>query len=635
MTNDSELVHKNAEITTTTTTTSTWIGIDLGTTHCSAAVWDSNRGDAKWMRLKSAIGGNNSSSSKWGRLVPSVVTFIQQEAMPDSIPIHQERGTSTGTGTPLLLEVDEILTTTNKKIPSLRALIGQHTCLPPQQHNQQQLLSEYFSDAEIHRATVCSAKRILQDDTTVISVYPLSTNNKVPNQYVQVTPQQILAILLKAIRIEANLYIQRFRNKKHLKIPLSHNNGTTTVHCTHAVIGVPASFSHQQRKQIQEAATSLAGFQSVHLMIESTAAAMAYGLAFVGNTTKTILVFDMGGGTCDITVMKLPHNDIVLVHGNSHLGGDDLDEALVQHVQQKILPATTMLPSELRGQCRRAKEQLCGDVDHGNLPPQEKVLVTVQGKQVELTQEDFHKCSQSVLDQVRKLLQETIDRLDSANVAIDEVILVGGSTRIPAIRTILKESFPSIPELCTSINAMSAVAKGAAIQAAILSNDVPLHEIKAALMIESTPYSIGVLTEGGFIEVIPQYTRLPAEGRTAFRLARNDQGGVSVNAVELVEHDQFSKIADFTFLLRRLKVPPKERYVDIYMKLDEHGQFFASTFDTLDPEHTTHDHMHDLGYFLKDQPVTREQIFLICVLVSVLFLYVYLKLMFHEVEVQS
>ena len=232
---------------------------------------------------------------------------------------------------------------------------------------------------------------------------------------------------------------------------------------------------------------------------------------------------------------------------------------------------------------------------------------------------------------------------------------MGGTTRVPAIRQTVQEFFPDL-ELCTSLNPMSSVALGLAIQAALRSKIVPLHELRSALMLDCIPHAIGAeLSNGHFVEIIPRNTLLPARGSATFCLADKHQAGVTIRPVELVGQDQHGNAKyepmaneDFTFLLRRL--PSKEleqiseRSIEIGMKVDTQGQFIVSIFDEKDPEQvrkkeryenrTSEAVVGELGYITDlvwaESDATTEQFLLTGMLVGVLIVYIAVKLAFSE-----
>lgn len=313
-------------------------------------------------------------------------------------------------------------------------------------------------------------------------------------------------------------------------------------------------------------------------------------------------------------------------------------------------------------------------------------------------------------------------------ITIDEVILVGGASRVPAIRemlrehqqkmdqknstsattpavttpgtikaSVIKDAFPSadddsnstnyhqsnnkssisytfLNDLCLSVHPMSAVAQGCAVHAALLSHTIPLHEIRSALMLDTCPYSIGVLIRynnndehnehqesSSYVEIISKDSTLPAANYATFQLADANQRGVTITAVEMIEEDDdedhnrktsYNVMGEFTFLLHRLTsqqiatmLPNNIRSIDVGMTLKEDGQFIVSIFDINDPEHVTKrsrfiqekkKNMESIDLKLPyddvtavvDEPFTREQIVLMIVCIVIFILYVVVKISF-------
>jgi molecular chaperone DnaK len=496
-----------------------------------------------------------------------------------------------------------------------------------------------------------------------------------------------------------------------LRIPAVLDSGTTNA-VRNCVVGVPAHYGRRQRALVVTACRA-AGFGGhVSTVTESTAAAMAYGL-FVSSSggggsgtastdapsssddqkekiAKTILVFDMGGGTTDVTIAEMTAGGgvsstssrsdedkrdfcVVVTEGDPTLGGDGMDAALLNQTldrvreQDRNTPATTSTHIKLSHHehrsllqdCKRAKELLCGDVDGGMAKAIQSYDIHFQGHGISVAQQDLETAIRPCLDQVRALLEKSLQRyavakgLDRSKVQIQEVILIGGATRVPAVRQLLRDIFPAPmpPELCYSLNAMSAVSQGSAIKAAMESKLIPLHELRSAMMLDAVPHAIGVsVVLGGksneFVEILHKDASLPANGYATFQLANAHQAGVTVIAVEDVgENLPFSKLGDFTFLLHKLTQKQRKelgdtRSVDIGMTLKENGEFVVSIFDENDPEHVRKKERHQrmkgsqpankLLYKPEKEEMTMELISLIVACVMLFFVYVAVKLLFQE-----
>mmetsp|Transcript_18116 Transcript_18116/g.39157 ORF Transcript_18116/g.39157 Transcript_18116/m.39157 type:complete len:645 (-) Transcript_18116:43-1977(-) len=472
--------------------------------------------------------------------------------------------------------------------------------------------------------------------------HPSSISSRKPSEHL-VTPLEVTTILLQSIRVAASEYLT---NNKRTKIQAPGLQDASQV--LNCVIGVPAHYSHAQRTAIQNAAKN-AGFTGhVGVMIESTAAAMAYGLfvspnaprASTGDTPnddntggKNILVFDMGGGTTDVTIAMIDFGKtdnvqfrVVATAGDRCLGGDNVDELLARHIwKQRGISSTSQAEGsiwkasehqEFITECRRAKEELCGndggDKDSSIVTGMAETNVTLCGKTIIITRQEFDSAIQQLIDRAEQVVDDALSLLDSHDQSsfIHEVVLVGGSTHIPTVRSMLRRKFPppTPPELCTSISAETAVAQGLAIQAALISGVVPLWELRNAMMLDSLPHSIGVWVDGTgndktfskgqiiqpdsngkhqghFVSILQKDAPLPAMGSAAFTLAATDQSGVTVIAVEHIgPGDVYQCMGAFDFLLRRSD-GRKAREVQIGMTLETSGKFIVSVFDESDPEH--------------------------------------------------
>ena len=437
-------------------------------------------------------------------------------------------------------------------------------------------------------------------DRKTISVTPLSLQeNDDNNDYkvLEIPPVDLVAAFLRALRESADSYLQKYARRKNLQVPCVATTTTTPRRCTNVVLGVPAQYSRPQRQLMVEAART-AGFSGhASTLTESTAAALAYyGLFNKGNAAAKILIFDMGGGTTDVTIAEYDTNAqdrfrVLVTEGDGRLGGNDMDQALLEAVLRKSSLTEEDLSLHQRRsllfQCQRAKEDLCRNDDTSA-----HVVVTITpNRRVELVRNDLDTAIEPLLQRAETVVKTALQQAPADK--MDEVILIGGATQTPAVRRMLQALFPR-QELCTAVHPMSAVAQGAAIQAAILSGHVPLHELESALMMDSSPHAIGVLTESqDFVEILPKDSPLPAASFATFQLADLQQPGVAVKAVEEIRGSDdtfYAPLGEFTFLLHRLTESEQKslgghRSVDIGMTLQEDGAFAVSIFDENDPEH--------------------------------------------------
>jgi molecular chaperone DnaK (HSP70) len=583
-----------------------WVGIDLGTSNCACAIWDSTRGRPKLLQLREI---SRPRKGKIGRIVPSAVLLGQG----------------------------------NLKIGGVKARVGYPVLQLQEQEDSDVVLKACVTSVKRLIGTAIEDKEFLaafpfdiakEDDGSIsILVTPLGSSSTI-----RLSPLQILSIILTSIRLASEEYLGKFISKKKMKVPGSTYN---VVNC---VIGVPANFGQRQR-HLFEQACKLAGFTGhVSTITESTAASLAYGLFVSVPVEKHILVFDMGGGTTDVTIAKLtPDEDFtVLATQGERLGGDEMDEAILEIVLFKLqdLQPTSQDRKRLSISCRRCKERLSGtDEDM----PVESCSVVWDGRTVFINQEEFNNALKPLINRARNLVRTIVKR---SGHSIHEVALVGGATRVPAVRQMLLKEFPSIPDLCVSLNPEGAVAQGCAIQAAIRSGLVPLSELKSALMLDALPHPIGVLLpdHSSYVPILEKDMQLPAMGYATFTLSDVRQPGVTVVAVEDVGNT-LEKVGEFNFLLHRLSDEEYEqlgglRTVDIGFTMQTSGEFIVSVFDENDPEHLRKKERYirqqggEIGY---DEKRTKageaidKTLILACIILFVL--YIAAKLAFHEAEV--
>lgn len=619
-----------------------WIGLDLGTSNSACAVWDNSRGSPKWMRLPETLALPD--GSKWGRLVPSVVKISQP---------------------PLVgAQAMKISYDTGSLISSVKRLLGRTLA---ELHQGEYRLSSPFPVVENEKGELLLEVQDTRGHT------------------VHITPVQVLGVLLRELRLGAEKYLTKYALRKNLDVPMTGGPASSSFPVRNVVIGVPAHFSKRQT-QLVEAAARLGGFEgAISTCLESTAAAMAYGLSLQeASNDSTIMVLDMGGGTSDITVAQkrspqtengTSSNDdttlssyrVLLTEGEERLGGDDIDQAIMDYCLEKTsTPLLEGSNSKLLQFCRATKEALC-DLEAPSISGA-IALEDAAGKvreKVEIDQDQFDRLLQPWLDKARSLIQRSLDQLEqvSPGTCISEVILVGGTTRIPAIRNMVQTDFFPTIELSTSLNPMSSVAQGLAIQAALLSKCFPAHQLRSALMLDCIPHAIGVLLAGDdstFVEILPRNAPLPAQGSTTFTLADKLQPGVTIQAVEKISTDppvyEPMREEPFTFLLRRLPKSDLDivptRSIEVGMKIDTEGRFIVSIFDELDPEQVRKRARYEsqgrvIGYeqadvrtvlqiLWQDSQFSSDQFMLVGLLVATLMMYIAVKVAFsHELMVVS
>ena len=341
-----------------------------------------------------------------------------------------------------------------------------------------------------------------------------------PEDYVKVkagdqtcTPPEISAKILRALKEAAESYLGHKVNK--------------------AVITVPAYFNDAQRQATKDAG-QIAGLEVMRIINEPTAAALAYGLD--KKTQEKIVVFDLGGGTFDVSVLEVADGvfRVISTNGDTHLGGDDFDQTLINHVADQFkkeqgidLRKDTMALQRLQEACEKAKKELSSAQSTDiNLPFITADSTGPKHLQVTITRAQFEQMCDALVERCRGPVVQALKdaKLDPKD--IDEVVLVGGSTRIPKVQELVRKIFSKEPH--KGVNPDEVVALGAAIQGGVLGGDV-----QDVLLLDVTPLSLGIETEGGlFTKLVERNTTVPTERKQVFSTAADNQTAVTVSVYQ-------------------------------------------------------------------------------------------------------
>jgi len=369
-------------------------------------------------------------------------------------------------------------------------------------------------DGERLVGEVAKRQAITNPDRTVISIKRhMGTNHKVVIDGKEYTPQEISAMILQKLKADAESYLGE-------KV-------------TQAVITVPAYFNDAQRQATKDAG-KIAGLEVLRIVNEPTASSLAYGLD--KEDSQTILVYDLGGGTFDVSILELGDGifEVKSTSGDNHLGGDDFDQEIINYLVSEFrkengidLSKDRMAMQRLKDAAEKAKKDLSGVLTTTiSLPFITADATGPKHLEVTLTRAKFDELTAHLVEKTIGPVRQALKDANLTASDIDRVILVGGSTRIPAVQEAVKRELGKEP--FKGINPDEVVALGAAIQAGVLTG-----EVKDVVLLDVTPLSLGIETLGGvFTKLIERNTTIPTSKSQIFSTAADNQTSVEIHVLQ-------------------------------------------------------------------------------------------------------